>query len=466
MRRLTTDAVALAALLLAPVAAAGGPAAAPTPATPATAERRVDSIAPGLTRTSLRYGEPASATRHVVVAGVERRQADADRLLDAVERLGFAAQPLHGVDGYEVRAIGFSGLAAAERARAALVAAGIDGARTRAIGHDLTAPAGPFAVEVLEVDPAAIDVVVAHAADASHGLETTSELARRRGALAAVNGGYFRDGGALAGENQGLLLLDGRLLSEPDRGRAGVAFYEEAGFDRALFDRLGWCGAAHAAGGAAIAVDGVDRPRRDGEVLLYTAAFGAETPAADGVELTLTEGRVGEVRRGSGAIPRGGAVLSFAPRTFPAGFAAPGEALAVELRIVPLGGDPGALWREARSGTGGGPLLLAGGRRALAPASEAISRVFTESRHPRTAAATRADGTLLFVTVDGRRPEWSVGMTLGELANLLLSLGATDAVNLDGGGSTTMVVGGRVVNRTSDLTGERPVGDAVLLFAR
>ena len=74
----------------------------------------------------------------------------------------------------------------------------------------------------------------------------------------------------------------------------------------------------------------------------------------------------------------------------------------------------------------------------------------------------RADGTLLLVTVDGRLPGWSVGMTLAQSARLMRSLGARDALNLDGGGSSTMVVRGEVVNRPADGL-ERRVSDG--LFA-
>jgi exopolysaccharide biosynthesis protein len=71
------------------------------------------------------------------------------------------------------------------------------------------------------------------------------------------------------------------------------------------------------------------------------------------------------------------------------------------------------------------------------------------------------EGRLLLVTVDGRHPGWSVGMTLPEAARLMRSLGARDALNLDGGGSTTMTVRGQVVNRPSDGGGERPVSNAL-----
>jgi exopolysaccharide biosynthesis protein len=75
-------------------------------------------------------------------------------------------------------------------------------------------------------------------------------------------------------------------------------------------------------------------------------------------------------------------------------------------------------------------------------------------------------GKLLLITVDGRQPGESIGMSLPMLAELLLKLGAVDAMNLDGGGSATMVIHNKVVNRPSDQTGERPVGDAILVFPK
>jgi exopolysaccharide biosynthesis protein len=70
------------------------------------------------------------------------------------------------------------------------------------------------------------------------------------------------------------------------------------------------------------------------------------------------------------------------------------------------------------------------------------------------------------VTVDGRQPNVSVGMSLNELAEMLLEFGAVEAMNLDGGGSTAMFVKDKVVNQTSDKTGERPVSDAILVTLR
>ncbi len=69
----------------------------------------------------------------------------------------------------------------------------------------------------------------------------------------------------------------------------------------------------------------------------------------------------------------------------------------------------------------------------------------------------------MLVTVDGRRPGVSVGLTVAEAARVMRALGAREAMNLDGGGSTTMVVRSRVVNRPSDPTGERPVAEGIFV---
>lgn len=108
---------------------------------------------------------------------------------------------------------------------------------------------------------------------------------------------------------------------------------------------------------------------------------------------------------------------------------------------------------------GGGPRLVRGGRPAAG--MEGFSHAAT--RNPRTAAGVTSRGTLLFVTVDGRSSA-SVGMRLDELADELIALGAVEAMNLDGGGSTTMVVGDSVRNTPSDGS-ERAVSDGILVFS-
>ena len=110
---------------------------------------------------------------------------------------------------------------------------------------------------------------------------------------------------------------------------------------------------------------------------------------------------------------------------------------------------------------GGCPLLLTGGGRVSdLEVDERPS--FAAERHPRTAVGFDADGRILWlIVVDGRQPGYSAGMTLPELADLMEALQVEDAVNLDGGGSTVLVVEGSIVSRPSDPEGERPVVNAL-----
>jgi hypothetical protein len=110
---------------------------------------------------------------------------------------------------------------------------------------------------------------------------------------------------------------------------------------------------------------------------------------------------------------------------------------------------------------GGFPLLLRDGLR-VGDLEVEERPSFAAERHPRTAVGFDLDEKVLWVlVVDGRQPDYSAGMTLPELATLMEVLGVEEAINLDGGGSSVMVVDGITVSRPSDPEGERPVVNAL-----
>ncbi|TVP42168.1 MAG: phosphodiester glycosidase family protein [Gemmatimonadales bacterium] len=111
----------------------------------------------------------------------------------------------------------------------------------------------------------------------------------------------------------------------------------------------------------------------------------------------------------------------------------------------------------------GFPALLSGGE-WVGDLEQAERPAFAAARHPRTAVGWDPDRRRLWVVVaDGRREGVAEGMTLPELADLFRALGASEALNLDGGGSSTMMVSGRVVSRPSDPAGPRPVVNALTI---
>lgn len=349
---------------------------------------------------------------------------------------------------------------------------------------------GPWVVHVIHADLRRTALVHARAHDQLATRERVSAMvARRAGSgdtvLAAVNADFF-DLATGASENN--VLIDGewwkgvRVTESPydtyDNVHAQFAL-DAAGrprIDRFTFD--GWVRTARSAF-PIIALNAMPAGAHEG-VALWTPRFGDATPR-DSVrpttELTLAPtGRRADTllyvrhsaaKGGGSVIPRDGAVLAaYGARAAALDSSADGDTL--RLTLAP------AEWRASASTTapsliiGGWPRVLRGGVNvaALAPSAEGTISRNAEVRHPRTAVGFSRDSTtLMLVTVDGRSTT-SVGMTLVELADLMKELGAWDALNFDGGGSTTMVIGGRVVNTPSDRTGEREVGSALLLLKR
>jgi hypothetical protein len=123
-------------------------------------------------------------------------------------------------------------------------------------------------------------------------------------------------------------------------------------------------------------------------------------------------------------------------------------------------------WARAPSAVGGAGLLRLEGRDLTEWADEQLSAGFDTTRHPRTLIGVDAQDAIWLVTIDGRQPTLSLGMSFTELQGLSRRLGLKSSLNLDGGGSTTMVVRGNVVNHPSDPAGPRPVSDAILVFVR
>ncbi len=324
-----------------------------------------------------------------------------------------------------------------------------------------------WTIHVLVLDPSRVRLGLARAMDEGVGLETVSSMAGRHGALAGINGGYFRTSGLYRGEPAGLLEIAGRVLSEPSKKRPGLAVANLAGGARAAAVAVDFRAEVIGEAGASRPIDGIDRSRGAEEMILFTPEFHRTTLSGpDGVEAVVIGGMVTAVLDGKGSarIPEDGLVLSGAGKAarWLRDRVHPGTRLEVRTAAST---NPG-LDFVPEFILGGGPFILRGGKPAAASDPGSYDPGFMEKRHPRTAAGVRADGTIVLAVVDGRHPASSVGMSIAELAGLMLELGAVEAVNLDGGGSTTMVVKGAVVNNPSDPTGERPVGDALLVFAR
>lgn len=343
----------------------------------------------------------------------------------------------------------------------------------------------PVKINLLRLDLEKVRLDVHHALDKAIGVEPTSAIAIRHGAVAAINAGFFRlDKSEFAGDASGALVIDGELLSESSLDRIALVLGSADSTLFAAFDHVKVFPRFYHHSLTVPELNGINRERKRGEAIIYSPQFGQTTPRGSGsTALILESCERGRCRRfavsegnGNTTIPRNGYVIVLNPleNVTHKDFIANLRRLTVAAkrdRIFEVA--PAVLSTEwyARLGKGiyivaGVPQLIKNGKIHITWEQEKAARSFVEMRHPRTAVAKLKDGKFLMITVDGRQPGGSVGMNLYELADYLLSLGAIDAMNLDGGGSTTMFLDGRVVNTPSDREGERKVGDAILVTLR
>lgn len=359
----------------------------------------------------------------------------------------------------------FGGAQTPETRQTATIAPGLEHLQIKR-GDSATEQGDRWLINALIVDPMAIRLELGLALDEIAGVENTSSMAARHGALAAINGGYFRTTGVYRGEQTGALFRQGQWLSEPARGRAALALAESGGQTRAA-TALVTAQAELQVGKVTRMINGFNRPRETDELIVFTPEFHRTTlTAAGGLEAVIESGRVTAVRDGAGSqvIPVNGWVISAhgAAREWAI------QQLRVGARVslkTEFKADPPLPFKAAVI-LGAGPRLLAAGQ-LLGEGEPGFNvQTFYRARHPRTALGWRADGRFVLVTVDGRQPRKSVGMTIPELATLMREFGCVEAINLDGGGSTTMVIKNKVANSPSDATGERAVSDALLLFPR
>jgi hypothetical protein len=329
-------------------------------------------------------------------------------------------------------------------------------------------PTGPWRIKVVTVNLSRSSTIdVALGTDVLPGFERTSSMAIRHRAVAAINGDYARP----SGRPVFAFMEDGLLAQTPLKfGRNFAVNSSETVGYMGHPNVTAWLYESDSGIQYDVARVNQGQPSHD-ELALFTPHGASEeqppqlacsarlyatepvrfSSPGPGVESTY---QVDAVRCGDRRLGRRGGVVVSAPI---GGAYDPTIRALLPAEQVVLGWSFG--WFEIKDALGGNPTLIENGQ-IIERNVSGSERFFR--RHPRTGVGLRPDGRVLMVTVDGRRDR-SVGMTLREFADLFSSLGATWALNLDGGGSTTMVVDGDVKNRPSDGS-ERAVSSALLVL--
>ena len=320
-----------------------------------------------------------------------------------------------------------------------------------------TNPAEVVTLAVRTADsPTQLRVVLSNGAVAGPQptLEKTSSMCARIDCIVAVNGDFFTDA---TGQPVGAVIADDQLLRSPNPKHHQLS---EAPSGALAAGPMTWRGSIVPSDLQPLALTGVNTPRNANDMILYTPAEGPTTGTNPyGVEMTLQivrpDGAIrlgkttlvritGLVRAGDTPIPADGAILSghgTAQRALEDLWARVQSGVADPEALLRLDTDP-----PVTQSVGGSPILVRDGHRWFPEEQRDLYRL----RAPRTMAGWTSDGSLLLATVDGRQPGRSIGMTMDEAADLMIGLGAADAINLDGGGSTAFVQDGVVINHPSD----------------
>lgn len=327
----------------------------------------------------------------------------------------------------------------------------------------------PWSIHVLKVDRSRTDLEfhTTIAAGTGLGLSTLTEQLKTLSPslgqpMAAINGDFWRDGRQPPGDPMGLFIHQGELVSAPcERPCFWIDAEGQPHSTNVLAQfTVTWPGGT-------TAWIGLNEERTNNGAVLFTPSVGTSTKTKGGRELILERtgdsawlplrigrsytARVRQIREaGDTKLSADTMVLSLdsglaerIPELFP------GATLKLAMDTTPgLGGVTTAI--------GGGPMLVRDGK--------SVSFSGSQPRHPRTAVGWN-DKHFFLVVVDGRQGNLSVGMSLPELAAYFVKLGATRAMNLDGGGSATFWVRGQVMN--SPCYGhERPMANALVLMRK
>ena len=329
-------------------------------------------------------------------------------------------------------------------------------------------PSGPVVIDVLTGPrpggTTTLEPLLSN--DTVTGTETLTSLERRLSSsatYAGINGDFFN---VATGRPSGSLMQRGQLVSSPTPNRSSAGITSDGTLDvRRVGLTSTWQGT-----GTAHALTAFNSPPGVSGIALFTPAWGLATPTlknsvaavlfpfpavTPGVPLQASVQEI--VPDPSVPIPPGGAVLVARGAA-----AAQLRAEAVAGTLVTAKLSFTSAWPGVVGAIGGGPQIVRGGAPVFR-AGEEFTNLQLTPPDPRSAVGQLRDGRIVLITVDGRQPGWSVGLTNFQLGQALVRYGAVTGMALDGGGSTTMAFDGTVLNRPSG-GAERPISTA-LAFA-
>ena len=329
-------------------------------------------------------------------------------------------------------------------------------------------------IHVLEVDPLYFTINTAHAKERALGRETVSTIAKRHRAIAAINGGFFKGGEAIDGLPAGILKIQGHWYGIAYQHRGAIGWSNQK--NTVLIDRVQTKTSVYL-NHYRFPIHVVNQPGAQNKAILYTDAYGSKTDSLPGsYDIVIQNNRIiGFELTGKTVIPKGGYVYSIGAKVrYPRHPLEVGNTATVNIEVIPSKNKENYLsWQMVDNIVGGIPLLLYNRKIASDYSAEIKNSRFIKERYARSAVGLLENGHWIFVVVERSALTGSPGMTIPELTTLMQELGAEYALNLDGGGSSTLFLDNAVINHPegdddedSSWAALRPVSDAILILPK
>ncbi|MBQ7705504.1 MAG: phosphodiester glycosidase family protein [Selenomonadaceae bacterium] len=289
------------------------------------------------------------------------------------------------------------------------------------------------------------------------GRATVSQMTKNLDDIAIINASYFMPSGSLIGVTK----IDGEIIGVDDFYRSAIGIYDDGS---TIFGRVKYIGEINFYGDK-IPINGVNCERGENSLVVYNGYFGETTGTNNfGVEIVVEGGVITGIfyDAGNNYIPIDGYIISaHGTAAEPFKSARVHDKIKLNQDILSEDGNFNAI----PTVIGAGPRLVMDGKIFVTAAEEKFPADIRVGRAPRSAVGVTSYGDYILAVVDGRQAH-SRGCTLQEWADILLNkFGAFNAINLDGGGSTELIVKDKLVNKPSDGR-ERMVGDALAILPK
>ena len=331
-------------------------------------------------------------------------------------------------------------------------------------------------IHIIDIDPDKFKIISARALDAGKPRKTVPELAQDYGAVAAINGGFFRiSNDSNDGLPTGVLKTNGRWHSIAYKARGAIGWSHD---NIAIIDRLQTKTMLKIAN-EQFPIHTFNQPLSSYKFMLFSSSYGPALYAKSNFILRIEDQLITDINSkatGDIVIPSNGYIYAIGNKTHKniAHDVKIGHQATVEISALPqIHPEYAYIWDKMPFIVGGTPALIIDNKKITDFSAEKVRPSFIYNRYARSAVGIMPNNHWVFVMAEQSSFVGSSGLTLIELADFMQQHGCVHALNLDGGGSSTMYLNNKVIN-TTEGAGDvnfgfmtmRKVSDAILALAR